>query len=114
MIYSETNTRQKIFMMWATGWKSRILNRALRIIVNDYINDNIMNIKGPLNAVPLSEDSQILRLRTLPKSAPLICQLCALSWERHNPDYTVVKLDMASIHKWLPGKELNLSYRKGD
>jgi hypothetical protein len=34
--------------------------------------------------------------------APLICRVCAASWEHNNPDFDVVKLDDRSISMWLP------------
>jgi hypothetical protein len=36
------------------------------------------------------------------ENAPLICQLCAMSWEKNNPDFEVVKLDENSVKEWLP------------
>lgn len=36
------------------------------------------------------------------EAAPLICRLCAASWQVNNPDFDVVKLDDDNIGSWLP------------
>lgn len=53
------------------------------------------------------------------EDAPLLCQLCAMSWEENNPDFMVMRLDANATKLWLPelsafGSDNWLTERRSD